>query len=384
MRDKFYFFLGQGFLASIAPVAVMIQSRFDHHTAATLSIALSIVSVIFSISYFGQRAYIVVKGNSEVSYEVAGAFRVWSIIAAVIASLLFCYVTKLALIIPMMVILLKLSEAAIDFWNGVMIYEQGTTVASKKFFYLTSLRALLLIAALIFLHGLIDKPLQISVLLIAVVVVTYAYCIYNVYHISRIQKLAMLDIGKLINASQKMFPFVLATSVCAVLSASPRWTIALLPHGQFFTVDAISLSAIPILVLLYQALWISSLRNLTTNFIPAFKKLVFQVLLVSTLMMLTYPVWPYIIRFVYKITPPVEVQHFSYVVAAGIVFFAAMSLQNVFKAIRPLYESLGYVLGVSGIIFAVVVLRLPIQNGLLLGALAMLLNLLFLIKLCKN
>ena len=73
---KLAFFVAQGLLAFLPALLVLLVSWESAERAGDLSVALGVVGAIFSIAYFGQRAYVAIRGFDAIPFREAMSFLV--------------------------------------------------------------------------------------------------------------------------------------------------------------------------------------------------------------------------------------------------------------------------------------------------------------------
>ncbi len=370
--DKIYYIFAQGLLAMLSPLIVMIESRQDHTSAAILSVGLSVVGAFYSLLYFGQSPYLSIRGFQAISIEHSVVFRVLNSFIAALFSVAVCFMLNVSLSVTLIVILIKMSEAIIDLWVGLSIFIYGSRATSKTYIKISALRTFFILLFIYAAGGVAGSSInQIVLFLIVTIVSCFIFVLYNFHGKYHLNAFTFFSIKRYFKYCHLMSQFFLATAACAMISTFPRWLITYVDNHENYIIDAIALSIIPVVGLVFQSVWFSTINKITINFAKSAKRFILQISMMALLIICTFPAWHFLIKMLYHIEISSEVIRFEKMVFVGILYFAAMSIQNIFKALWPIGEAFGYVTGSIILISTAMLFHFDIIICLIISAIAM-------------
>jgi hypothetical protein len=362
------FFGAQGLLSFLPALLVLLVSRSDSDRAAEFSVSLGVVGALFSIAYFGQRAYVAVRGFDTIACREAIGFRAMLTVIATLLAVLLTFGMSIPLSIALFAVGLKLSESIIDLWVGIRIRTSSDRQSSMLYLQVAALRAVLITAPILMFGAdrLIASYWGVPYLLLL------AGAGYLMAHLDT-RRLG-IDGGywvspkRAIRVGWEMRSFVSATAVCALLSSMPR---VILPYAESGTYSgpALALSVVPLFGLAFQALWLSRLKRMTAEGAAQVRWFVLEVAVIAAACCMLSPLWEWGAKEVYHLEASAQREGFAQMVAAGVILTAAVSLSNLCKLTsRPRNESLSYAFGLTVVLVSVFALGMTTATAMLSAA----------------
>lgn len=367
------FFLAQGFLALLPALLVMLIAREAPDAAADFAIVLGVVGAVFSISYFGQRAYISIRGVTAIPGRAAITFRLALSLLAAGATLGIVQAMQLGLPLALFAVALKLSEGAVDVWVGLRIHTSSEAQSSKLFAAVAVVRALLVVIPVVVI-GASASVENAGLLVYLAVLAAISYLL--VHHDTRRMGIGgsyRVRPANLAAHGWEMRSFVAATAVCALLSTTPRLVLPYSDPGAYRSA-ALSLSIVPVYGLACQAIWLSNVKGMAAEFGRHARRFLLEMSLVTALVALCWPAWRFLAAHAYGLESPIDQRGFCTTLLIGVVFSGTIGLSNLFKLTRcPRNESFNYALGIGSIAFCVFVLGASVNQALFVASVAMML-----------
>jgi len=369
--SKLRFFVAQGLLAFLPALVVMLVARHAPDDAADLSIAMGAVGAIFSIAYFGQRAYVAIRGFDVIACRQALSFPAVLSVVAGLCALAVALGLNIALGIVLFAVALKLSEGVIDLWVGVRLRLSTTEQVARAFVGVSLARALLVVLPVLVLgaYGALQSPL-VAAYLAGLAVGLYALAHRDTRRLGVGGSYA-LSSRALWSYGWEMRAFVSATATCAVLSSLPRVILPYAAAGRYAP-EAMALSIVPLCGLACQAAWLSGVKRMTEAPRKHAWTFVLEIAAIAVLVALLSPLWRWGAGAIYHLDSAGEQERFAAMMVSGVLVTGAISLSNLFKLTqRPRHESWNYVLGSASILVATFVFRTDARVALTVAAVAM-------------
>lgn len=366
------FFFAQGCLAFLPALVVLLVAREDKGRAADLSVLFGLIGATFSTSYFGQRAYIAIRGFGAIDARAAISFRLVLTLLAGGTTLAVAGGMHLGLGVALFAVAMKLSEGVVDLWVGMRI-RTSSEAASSAAFVAVALGRTLLIGAPIVIVGARASTESGSMAGYLALLAAVAYLL--VHRDTRRMGLGgSYRVGPraLLAHGWELRTFMAATAACAILSSTPR---LVLPYTepQTYVAAALALSIVPAYGLICQALWLTHLKGLTEQYGRSAPRFVGELILVTGGVAAAVPVWKLLAEHLYGLEEASDQAAFAATGIAGVVLFGAIGMSNLFKLTRrPRNEGLNYALGGGCILVATLVLGAPVATALLAAAALML------------
>lgn len=378
--SKLRFFVGQGFLVFLPALLVLLLAPGAPKEAADLSIAMGLVGALFSISYFGQRAYVAIRGFDVIPCRQALSFRAFLSMAAASIAIAAAGGMNIAFGIVVFAAALKLSEGVIDIWVGVRLRLSSSDEVSRKFAAISVIRAVLVTLPIMVMgaYGALQSPLVVLYYLGLVAL------FYVIAHIDTrrlgVQGSYALSPRTMWKHGWEMRAFVSATATCALLSSLPR---IILPYAaaKDYAAEAMALSIVPLCGLTFQAAWLNGMKRMADAPRKHARTFVLEVAAIVALTALLYPMWKWIAASFYGLAEVAAQARFAAMIFCGVLITGAISLSNLFKLTpRPRNESCNYLLGIVAIVIAVFLFGADARQALSAGATTMLLFILVLYR----
>ena len=348
------FFGAQGLLAFLPALLVLLIARADPEHAAQFSVTMGVVGAIFSIAYFGQRAYVAVRGFDAIACREALGFRLLLSLVAACLTLIATRGMNIGSSVALFAVGLKLSESVVDLWVGIRIRTSSDRQTSWAYLLLAATRALLIMLPLLWFGAVpLTQASWAPLYLIALAAMAYLFAHLDTRRLG-VRGSYWVSPRRALRLGWEMRSFVSATAVCALLSSMPR---VILPYSEAgaYSGAALALSIVPLFGLALQALWLSRLKRMTEEGPAQMRHFVVEVGAVVLVGVCAWPVWEWVARRLYSLDSTSQQESFAGMVAAGVILSAAVSLSNLFKlTTRPRNESFSYALGlgtVLGLVF---------------------------------
>ena len=364
------FFIAQGFMAFLPALLVMLVATDDPHYAANLSVAFGTVGAVFSISYFGQQAYVSIRGFQAIPGRHAISFRFLFSVLACATSLALIGHMDLGVSVAAFAVALKLSEGIVDVWLGIRIHSSTQELSSKLYSSVAVVRAALVGIPVVVIGARTAVESRALVEFLALLAAVGYWMAHQESKRLNLGGSYLFSPKKLGLYCWEMRSFVSATAASAVLWTLPR---ILLPYSNAdgFSSPALSLSIVPIFGLACQAIWLSNLKGLTANLRRQAPRFLIEIGVCVALIALLGPAWQLLARTIYHLEGEEAQAAFATTALVGALFSASVTASNLFKVTPfPRNESMSYLAGIGAMLISVFVLGQSVNAALLVASAA--------------
>ncbi|MCD1638039.1 hypothetical protein K7H92_04880 [Pseudomonas stutzeri] len=372
---KFIVLIGLG-IASLLPVVIVAYiSRFDVGLASDASISFAYTGLVFTVLYFGQRAYLSL--NAEDNFHSHLIFRLTNTAIASLLVFVISFFVDLPLFFVVFAISIKLSESLMDLRYGYAIKVSGVSVASKEYMVIGLLRLLLFGC----MFAIFSVPSKDNYIYHSAAGILFFFLI--LFYCARLQDCtAKYNFSNYFKALGVYAPFAMSALSSGLVTAGPR---IFLVGGSDVEIQAIALSLAPLLGLLFQTVWISNLSKLNDSAFRVKKVSIFtlEVAFLLVAIFIFSPVLRKVISVFYGGVEGKDLTHFVEILLASAVFFFVMALLNLLKLYRPGYEFVVHALGVVFYCIAYVLLKMSVPASLCATSIFML-SLLFVFSILRK
>lgn len=381
--SKSIIFLGLSLISFVPVALVAYASNYDLSFASDISISFAYVGVCFSIGYLGQRSFLAINASPNEGLSVHAIFRFLNLFGVILFLLFIALAVQLPLYILCVAVAIKLSEAVIDLNAGYKTKTIGVDASGKEFFLYAALRALFL-CCLFFMVPVVTVENFIIHTFFSVLLFLFIFTrLIPISFFWRGLRAYDFDVYK--RQFKGLLGFGVASISCAILTSSPR---LFLVGDSNVEVVAIALSAAPVCGLIFQTIWLSNIRRLSSRRSSDYFVFFVEVLLVLLVVYFTAPLWMWSIPFIYGDAVGGGADVFLSVILSSVIFFGAMALVNLFKFEAPFLEFFVHCASFGVYAISYVYFECSVAEGLMLSSGSMFLSvgLLFITKIildCK-
>ncbi|WP_299809801.1 hypothetical protein [Tardiphaga sp.] len=320
--------------------------------AAQFVIASGIAALIFSLSFLGLVYYISVDRMSEFdSWDYTGT-RIASTLVATIAVLAIWQMLDIPVSLLILVVLLRISDAAVDLTWGFDLLRQSTASAMRRYATLNVAKLLLvLLPTCIIPLGISVSPIYLLVIGAAFAAVTCWIRAVRLSWPDRRPGTLRARLGQSAVLVRRTVWFTLGVAVSAAASNSPRYLIGSYYSGVDLGVAGVSLAFGTLFGMVFLSSWLRWFPKLSREGrSPArkFRGMIVDALGLALLMVLaTVSVVPWIVATMFGFELAVGAALCRDILLGVVAFGFAMNLANLFKVTSLVwFESLCYFVGV--------------------------------------
>lgn len=330
-------FLGLGVVSFLPVVIVAYVSRHNIKTASEISITFAYVGLVYTVFYFGQRAYLSFNANDDIYEHLI--FRLINIFLASLLLVLIGSFVGLPGFIITLAISIKLSEALMDLRYGYITKIKDANRASREYCITGFFRACLFFSVFLLfpnpsIHNYYFYVFAGGGLFVALLV---RYVVLK----DLVMSMRSYSLENYFSSLRLNFVFALSAFSCGIVIAAPR---LLLAGGAGVELQAVALSLAPLLGLMFQAIWISNINKVHAGG-KAILFFLAETLLLLSIIYFSSPLWGKGISIFYGDAIRGGLDLFVDVLLASAVFFSVISFLNVLKARLPMFEFFIHILG---------------------------------------
>jgi len=365
MKVRVFNFLSQGLLAFLPALMIAVLSREDLSIAAEMSFGFAVIGVTISMAYLGMRPYVSLNGFLTNSKGGDIYFRFINIIFASCLVLLMMYYMERLTWVIYFALLLKFSEACIDLKNGFDFNEFGVEVASLALFKGSIIRALLLFSFFIFTASEIGERYPFLMLGALFTLIVFFLKLKGSTKVMYMRKVEFID------AYKKVVFFSLATVICSILSVIPRFVLPVeIAENQ---VMLVALSISPLLGVLFQSVWLSSMHKLKKGRVAYFVFFI-ELILIVLLVWIFKPLWVKLIPVIYGINDKYLIDVFADIIISISIFFAGMTMMNIYKYYFAWFEAVMYFVSIMVFLILFYIFSVNLVDCLVISGCAMMVS----------
>jgi len=334
-------------------ITIFISRFIGIEDAGYFSVFVGTSAIIFSISLWGLRPYIVLDRFLEFRDFEYFNFRCITIFFSSILMLIFADHSKLSLILIVNVILFRSIDSFIDINMGFDQINKSNTVAIRNFslrhFIKTSTILIIMASVIIFyeINGFVNEDVFfLSLMLPGIIILSLNLFFQNMT--GKRDKIKFKNINLfLILRSASLF--ALASICCAFITNIPRISITSFFETNDIGVVGVTLSVTAFFGMFFNMTWIRALPSfsLAKNNRKVAKNFILENIFIALILIfLSYYIFPYLVSFVFDFSGERNLVISRNVMLCATIFFLGQVFSNLFKVTsKPWLEIISYFIG---------------------------------------